>query len=143
MRTLICICFAAAAWQLYAQGELFAPEGSYAGELPHRANPDFVFRASIGDFTEGLLKMQLVAQDVATSDDVITLRVPAERRNRVVKARFPFGGRYLGRYNAGRNVIVGHFAGFSRKGRPSVPRERFEMSSVNTNAVTVASLPAN
>jgi hypothetical protein len=64
-------------------------------------------------------------------DDIITLRVLARKPNsKVIRADFPFGGRYVGHYNANRNVIVGHFGGFALRGKPSVPRGTFEMAVV-------------
>ena len=143
MRLLLCIVFAAAAWQLQAQDELPVPTGSYASELPHGANAKFVFRAAIGDFTNGPVNMQLIAQEVATQADILTLLGPAQLRGRVIKATFSFGGRYTGRYNQNRNVIVGHFSGFSRRGRPNIPRQRFEMAPVTANTADAANLSNN
>ena len=143
MRSLVCILFAAAAWQLHAQGEVFAPKGSYAGEIPHRAAAPVIFYASIGDFTTGPLKMRLIGRDVATQEEIITFLMPATRRGNIIRASFPFGGRYVGRYDPGRDLIVGRLIGFAPRGRPHIPREPFAMTPANTNAAAVASPPAN
>ena len=140
MRTLVCIFLTAAAWQLHAQGEIFAPSGSYAGEIPHRAIAKVIFSASIGEFTNGPVKMELVGKDAETEETILSFRVDAfERGRRIIRAEFPFGGRYVGRYRPGENVIVGHFSHFSRRGDLKIPRRRFQM----THIVAAASPPAN
>jgi hypothetical protein len=141
MRTIICLCFAVLACQLRAQGDVSAPVGSYAAEIPHGDRAKAIFRVSIGDFSQEPAKMQIVAHDVASDDDVIILRAPVVRRRRVIKAEFAFGGRFLGHYIVNRNVIVGRFAGFARRGSPSIPRNYFELAPVNTNALSVALSP--
>ena len=141
MRTLICLCFVVLACHLNAQGDASAPWGSYAAEIPHGDRAKTIFRVSIGDFSQEPARMQLVAHDVASDEDVIVLRGPVRRRNRAIKAEFPFGGRFLGRYNVDRNVIVGRFVGFARKGGPGIPRNYFELAPVNTNALSVAVAP--
>jgi hypothetical protein len=138
MRALVTFFFLATALGLHAQGEVFAPAGSYAGELPHGDTAKIIFRASVGDFTTGPLKMRLIGQDAATQEDVITLIVPATRRGRIIRAEFPFGGRYIGRYTPARNVIVGRFSGFPNRGRTNIPRQRFELTHVSTNGVSGA-----
>ena len=141
MRTFICLCFVVLACQLSAQGDASAPTGSYAAEIPHGERAKTIFRVSIGDFSQESARMQLVAHDVASDDDVIVLRGPVTRRNRVIKAKFPFGGRFVGRYNTERDVIVGRFFGFARRGGPGIPRNYFEMAPVNTNALSAATAP--
>ena len=83
--------------------------------------------------------MRLVAQDVATQEKIITFLVPATRRRNLIRATFPFGGRYVGRYDPGPNIIVGHFAGFAHRGRPNIPAQPFAM----TNVVSAAAPPVN
>ena len=134
MRTFICLCFAAAALHLHGQGAVFPANGSYSGELPHGPNAAVVFTALVGEFTpaNGPVKMQLVGRDLELQDDVITLRVLIRRTGNRIRANFPFGGSYTGRYVPERNVIVGHFGGFALRGKPNIPRGRFEMTLVQS-----------
>ena len=136
MRTLICFCFAIAALHLHGQGQVFAPNGSYSGELPHGPNAAVVFTATVGEFTatNNPVKMELVGRDLELQEDVIVLRVLIRRTsNNRIRATLPFGGNYTGRYDPGRNAIIGHFGGFALRGKPNIPRGRFEMTLVGAN----------
>jgi hypothetical protein len=135
MRTFICLCFAAIALQLHGQGEVFTPIGSYSGELPHGPNAVVVFTVVTGEFTptNGPVKMQLVGRDLELQDDIITLRALIRRTGNRIRVSFPFGGNYTGRYVPERNAIVGHFGGFALRGKPGIPRGRFEMTLVAPN----------
>ena len=130
MRTLICFCFAVAALHLHGQGAV--PSGSYSGELPHGPNAAVVFTATVGEFTatNNPVKMELVGRDLELQEDVIILRVLIRRTGNRIRAKFPFGGDYTGRYVPERNVIVGHFGGFALRGKPNIPRGKFEMTLV-------------
>jgi hypothetical protein len=102
----------------------------YTGTIPHRENATVVFRVAVGQFTlDGPIKMQLLAREVATDEVFMAFMVNAQsRESGLIKATFPFGGRFRGRYHADQNIVTGRFTGFSRRGEPSIPTRRFELT---------------
>jgi hypothetical protein len=110
------------------------PQDSYyIGTIPHRTNAAVVFRVSLGYFLASggpsdSPHMQLLARDVASGEYFMAfIANVTNRSNGIVRAKFPFGGRFRGRYDPTRNLVVGHFYGFPRNARPLVPQRRLEM----------------
>jgi len=100
--------------------------GFYSGVVPYRTNALVVFTVHLGSSLEEPLKIQLIGTNSLTQERVLLLTGDVTNKpNGVVKATFPFGGRFRGHLY--QKNVIGRFYGFVGDRQHLISRKRFEL----------------
>lgn len=127
-----------------ASTQIVPTNSTYIGVVPHKTNAAVVFEVRLANRPNRPLSIQLLGYswDGLGGAGVISLIGSVTYKpNGFVCATFPFGGRYRGRFDPERNVIVGRLYGFTKDRQNPISHRRFELQPDDPSSPDVPTFP--